>query len=169
MRQKQSKNTVSLPHGRMHVTIRKSWSSRCLRTSSVCLSPRLSASPRSCQKAMAWQSCLSAWKRYSRHRTLCKDTDSVSLLVLSLVPCTDQHPLPRSFILDYVVTRPMLAKLSHTFSRAVKGLNYLDKLQSPVALHPVNANGRIHQTPMGDRPIRRGQSRDYRSDGTWGS
>jgi len=59
--------------------------------------------------------------------------------VRPLVPCINEYPFSRFGILNHVIARPYLAKFSHSFSCLIERLHSLDKMQTTVALHLVDA------------------------------
>jgi len=62
-------------------------------------------------------------------------------LVLRLVSCTNEYPLPRVVIVDDELSRPRLTKLSYKCCRIVKGFHGLDKMEVSVALHLEDTKG----------------------------
>src|SRR5712672_530273 len=59
--------------------------------------------------------------------------------VRPLVPCINEYPFSRFAILNHVLARPYLAKFSHSFSGLIERLHSLDKMQTTVVLHLVDA------------------------------
>src|SRR5882724_3923607 len=59
--------------------------------------------------------------------------------VRPLVLCINEYPFSRFAILNHVLARPYLAKFSHSFPCFIERLHSLDKMQTTVALHLVDA------------------------------
>jgi hypothetical protein len=78
-------------------------------------------------------------------------------LVLPLVPCAHEYPLPCFLIVNDELSRPRLTKLSYKCSRVVKRFHGLDEMEVSVALHLEDTKGQaqlssdLGTTYLGDR------------------
>src|SRR5260221_1026042 len=75
-------------------------------------------------------------------------------LVVRLVPCANEDPLSRFFIVDGVLPRPYLAKFSYTCFRFVEGWQCLDEMQVSIVLYLVDAKGQTHPNLDSDGQLR---------------
>ena len=88
----------------------------------------------------------------------------MNALVLRFVPRADKKPLPRFLIVNDVLAPPYRAKFAHTSFCIIEGLNSLNKMQSSVGLHLVDAEGQLNYD--WGQNFRKGQRSDYDMDET---
>src|SRR5258708_30856421 len=105
---------------------------------------------------MASARCSVALKPCSTRRTLS--------LILRLVPCANEYPLPRFHIFNAVLAGPYLPKFSYTCFRIVEGWQCLDEVQVAIALQLEDAKGQAHPNSERGPTLRRDSWSDYHTD-----
>ncbi|MCU1239762.1 MAG: hypothetical protein JWO71_488 [Candidatus Acidoferrum typicum] len=76
-------------------------------------------------------------------------------LILPLVPCANEDPLPRFFVVNDVFARPYLPKFSDTCFGIVERFYGLDEMEVSIALHLVDAKGTQPNSDLGTANCRR--------------